>query len=209
VVKKKLDIPDIPWEQLSPEFIKALGPLIQAVAWVGLTRIDPKIEQLNGIIALAEVIPNVDIGLPPGVVLGAMYDKQEEALATIIKIAQAIGTLPEVVTDQLETVLDTITKTQLAEACYAVGGDWDGEHCTLPEDAFDGIPYPPDIEDDPGQIDKLNKALTDCAKNAKKELGIWSITPFAKSAWIVSCMTQKGFSVTLDFVKNHPVMLIT
>ena len=61
MVKKKLDIPDIPWEQLSPEFIRALAPVIQGVAWVGLSRIDPKIEQLNSIIALAEVIPNVDI----------------------------------------------------------------------------------------------------------------------------------------------------
>jgi len=207
VVKKKLDIPDIPWEQLSPEFIRALAPIIQGVAWVGLSRIDPKIEQLNSIIALAEVIPNVDIGLPPGVVLGAMYDKQEEALAIITKVAEAVGNLPADITDELEKFRETIIKTQLAEACYGLGGSWDGNHCTLPDDYVP--PWPPQEEPDPdqGKINRFNSALQACYDNAVKELGFLSIAPFTKSGWVISCMAQKGFSVTADFLKDHPIMI--
>ena len=207
MVKKKLDIPDIPWEQLSPEFIRALAPVIQGVAWVGLSRIDPKIEQLNSIIALAEVIPNVDIGLPPGVVLGAMYDKQEEALEIIVKVAESIGNLPTAITDELEKLRETLIETKLQEGCLAIGGTWDGKHCTLPEFEKDkGVIWPPEYEEQ-SKKDRLNSAIEDCVRNGKKELGIWAYTLIPLAGWGYSCLLQKGFDVTLDFVKKHPIVI--
>ena len=49
---------------------------------------------MNNLIAVAEIVPTIDLGLPKGIVLAAMYDKTDEALDMINKLAQAIGDLP-------------------------------------------------------------------------------------------------------------------
>jgi len=45
------------------------------------------------------------------------------------------------------------------------------------------------------------EAITDCNDNAKKNLG-FSYTVLGP-IWIVSCMAQKGFSVSSDYVKDY------
>ena len=191
MVKKKLDIPDIPWEQLSPEFIRALAPVIQGVAWVGLSRIDPKIEQLNSIIAVAEVIPNIDIGLPPGVVLGAMYDKQEEALQTMIKIMEMLEEVPDIITEQLDELKDTIIEEFVPEEI---------EIPEIPEGS-----WPPRWGEEPTNTEKVRQALKDCIANAQKNLGIWYYVGGA--VWVHTCLARKGFKVSLDFVKENAVFI--
>ena len=71
-----------------PQLTKAVfgGDLAVMLAWIGMSKADKRLQSLNSIITMAEVIPNVDIGLPSGVVLGAMYDKQDEAMAMITQI---------------------------------------------------------------------------------------------------------------------------
>jgi len=92
---KKIEVPDVPWDLITPELIKAFTPFIQAIAWIGLSKVNPKINAMNNLIAIAEIVPAVDLGLPKGIVLGAMYDKTGDALEMINQITQAIEDLPE------------------------------------------------------------------------------------------------------------------
>jgi len=45
------------------------------------------------------------------------------------------------------------------------------------------------------------EALSDCNENAQKSLGF--TYPILGPLWIVSCMAQKGFSVSSDYVKDY------
>jgi len=55
-------------------------PLIIAGIWLILTKMSPKINALNNLIAVGELVPTIDLGLPKGVVLGAMIDKTDDAI---------------------------------------------------------------------------------------------------------------------------------
>ena len=56
-------------------------PLLIAGIWLILTRLSPRINVLNNLIAVGELVPTIDLGLPKGVVLGAMIDKTDDAIA--------------------------------------------------------------------------------------------------------------------------------
>ena len=109
---KKIKVPDIPWDLITPELIKAFTPFIQAIAWIGLSKVNPKINAMNNLIAIAEIIPAIDLGLPRGIVLAAMYDKTDEALDMINKLAQAVGELPgdlkKFIQDQVDAAKEEI-----------------------------------------------------------------------------------------------------
>jgi len=104
----------IPWDIIIPELVKAATPLIQAITWVGLSKIDPKINAMNNLIAIAEIIPAVDLGLPKGIVLGAMYDKTDDALDMLNKLAQAVGDLPGDLKKFIQNQVDE-AKEEIAE----------------------------------------------------------------------------------------------
>ena len=48
---------------------------------------------------------------------------------------------------------------------------------------------------------EFRKALADCIANAKK-LGPVVYNPIMAPFWIVSCMTQKGFTVSTKYIKD-------
>ena len=56
------------------------NPLIIAGIWLILTKMSPRINALNNLIAVGEIVPAIDLGLPKGVVLGAMIDKTDDAI---------------------------------------------------------------------------------------------------------------------------------
>jgi len=90
----KVDPKDIPWDIIIPEVIRAFTPFIQGVTWLGISKVDKRISAMNNLIAVAEMVPTVDLGLPKGIVLAAMYDKTDEALDMLNFLSQAIVTLP-------------------------------------------------------------------------------------------------------------------
>ena len=95
MVKAKVDFVDkIPWEVVTPEIVRAFTPFIQGITWIALSKIDKRISAMNNLIAVAEIVPGIDLGLPRGIVLAAMYDKTDEALDMINQLAQALGDLP-------------------------------------------------------------------------------------------------------------------
>ena len=74
--KKRED--DVPWEAIARAIAPIVAPIILSVLWVGLTKIDKRIDWLSNMIAISEIVPTVDLNIPPGVVLGSMYSSAED-----------------------------------------------------------------------------------------------------------------------------------
>jgi hypothetical protein len=90
----KVDFDKIPWDVVIPATIQAFTPFIQGITWLAISKVDKKISAMNNLIAVAEMVPTIDLGLPKGIVLAAMYDKTDEALDMLNFLSQALITLP-------------------------------------------------------------------------------------------------------------------
>ena len=64
-----------------------------------LTKIDKRIDWLSNIIAVAEVIPTVDLNLPQGVVLGSLYASAEDVQKILTAIVEAGENLAGITAD--------------------------------------------------------------------------------------------------------------
>jgi len=67
---------------------------------------------MNNLIAIAEVVPAVDLNLPRGIVLAAMYDKTTDALKMMSDLLDVLEDIPE--------NLKKLIKDMIAEAKEAV-----------------------------------------------------------------------------------------
>ena len=115
MVKAKVDFVDkIPWEVVTPEIVRAFTPFIQGITWIALSKIDKRISAMNNLIAVAEIVPGIDLGLPRGIVLAAMYDKTDEALDMINQLAQALGDLPSDLKQFIQDQVDE-AKTEIED----------------------------------------------------------------------------------------------
>ena len=120
----KPKIEEIPWDIILPEVIKAFTPFIQGITWYGFSKIDKRANALNNLIAIAEIIPAIDLGLPRGIVLAAMYDKTGDALEMINQLAQALTDLPgdlkKFIQDQVDEAKEAIIEpiTEKAEVSW-------------------------------------------------------------------------------------------
>jgi len=110
----KANLKEIPWDIIIPEVIRAFTPFIQGITWLALSKIDKRVSAMNNLIAIAEVVPTIDLGLPKGIVLAAMYDKTNDALDMINKLAQAIGDLPGDLKEFIEGLVDD-AKEEIAD----------------------------------------------------------------------------------------------
>jgi len=110
----KKELPNINWDLITPELIKTFTPFIQAIAWLGLSKIDPKVNAMNNLIAIAEVVPAVDLNLPRGIVLAAMYDKTTDALKMMADLLDVLEDIPEnlknLIKDMIDESKETVTK---------------------------------------------------------------------------------------------------
>jgi len=102
----KKELPNINWELITPELIKAFTPFIQAVTWYSLSKIDPKVNAMNNLIAIAEVVPAVDLNLPRGIVLAAMYDKTTDALKMMADLLDVLEDIPENLKNLIKDMID-------------------------------------------------------------------------------------------------------
>jgi len=110
----KVDVKEIPWEVVIPATIQAFTPFIQGITWLAISKIDKRISAMNNLIAIAEIVPTIDLGLPKGIVLAAMYDKTDEALDMINQLAQAVGDLPGNLKQFIQDQVDE-AKTEIEE----------------------------------------------------------------------------------------------
>ena len=111
VKKAAPEVPDINWDLITPSLIEAFTPIIQGVTWLGLTKVDPKVNALNNLIAIAEVLPAVDLYLPRGIVLAAMYDNTADALKMLNELAAALEGVPN---DLKEFIDELVKETETA-----------------------------------------------------------------------------------------------
>jgi len=169
----KKELPNINWDLITPELIKTFTPFIQAIAWLGLSKIDPKVNAMNNLIAIAEVVPAVDLNLPRGIVLAAMYDKTTDALKMMADLLDVLEDIPE--------NLKNLIKDMIDESKQAVTGVLD----PVTEASHD-----------------FQTALSDCKANAQSYLGTGYRYRALGALWIVSCMQQKGFKIGIDYVKD-------
>ena len=132
----------------------------------------------------------------------ARFDKKADAVSKFIAIAESIPTidlnLPKPVVlaslyhsidealDMLKEVIQTIKDIEVPTAEDIIDA--------AKEEILDPIL-------DPIRENDQLQALAACNANAKKNLGWGYYTP-AAGLWIVSCMAQKGFSVSLKYVKE-------
>lgn len=85
--KKRED--DVPWEAVARTIAPIVAPIILSVAWVALTKIDKRIDWLANMIAIAEIVPAVDLNVPQGVVLGSMYASAEDVEKILTAVLEA------------------------------------------------------------------------------------------------------------------------
>jgi len=128
---------------------------------------------MNNLIAIAEVVPAVDLNLPRGIVLAAMYDKTTDALKMMADLLDVLEDIPE--------NLKKLIKDMIEESKEAVTDILD----PVTEASHD-----------------FQTALGDCRANAQSYLGTGLRYRTLGGLWIISCMAQKGFSISADYVKD-------
>jgi len=158
-------------------WLQALIPVMQPIiifgAWLGFSMIDKKASAVSKLIALAEPIPTIDLNVPKPVVLASLYHSTDVALKILKDIIQYFEDL-EVPTaeDIIEEIKDEI-KDPIVEV-------------------VDDVLKPTSPE--------FQTSLANCVISAKKNLGAayWILGP----AYILQCMLQKGFKVSLNYIKD-------
>ena len=156
----------IKWNRFIPPIVSVLQPVIIGGLWLLFSRLDKKADATSKFIAIAETIPTIDLNLPRPVVLASLYHSIDEALDMLKEVIQ---TLKDIDIPTAEEIIDK-TKEEIVEE--------------IVDPILDPI----------RENDQL-QALAACNANAKKNLGWGYYTP-AGAIWIVSCMGQKGFSVS-------------
>jgi len=170
---KKEELPEINWDIITPELIKVFTPFIQAIAWLGLSKLDPKVNAMNNLIAIAEVVPAVDLNLPRGIVLAAMYDKTTDALKMMADLLDVLEDIPENLKNLIKDMIDESKEavTEILDPVTEASHDF-------------------------------QNALGDCRSNAQGYLGTGHRYRALGGLWIVSCMQQKGFKIGIDYIKD-------
>ena len=149
--------------------IPSLIPFIQAGGWYMFTKLDKRANALNNLIALAEIVPAVDLNIPKGVVLAALYDKTEDTLKVLNDLVQTIKEIPITVK---QTVADTVSKvkTELGE--------------TIPD-----IPDIPEL--DPS---KILSDFKDCKEGFKRDVKWYARNPISEFGYVSGCLLNKGYA---------------
>ena len=135
---------DLRWEAIARAIAPIVAPIILSAVWVILTKIDKRFDWLANMIAVAEVLPTVDLNIPQGVVLGSMYSSAEDVqkvLTAVIEAGEKLADLdigdiiPEIPTNKdgaeaHKHMLTTCLWGILPENfCMATGGG--GNSCTV------------------------------------------------------------------------------
>jgi len=165
------------------------------------------VEELMKGIKWNRFIPPIVSVMQPVIIGGlwllfSKFDKKADATSKFIAIAETIPTIdlnlprPVVLASLYHSIDEALD--MLKEVIQAIK---DIEVPTAEEliDAAKDEILDPIL--DPIRENEQLQALAACNANAKKNLGFAYYTP-AGGLWIVSCMAQKGFSVSLKYVKE-------
>ena len=81
---------NIDWNRLLFTVIPLLKPFIIFGSWVMFARINTKASVTSKLIAIAEVIPTIDLGVPKEIVLASLYDFTDDTLDLLNAIIETI-----------------------------------------------------------------------------------------------------------------------
>ena len=153
--------------------IPILQPVIIGGLWLLASRLDKRADALSKLITLAEPIPTVDLNIPKPVVLASLYHSTSE-LADVL--GDILEFLQNVKVPSAEDIVETVKKELIEDPIVET------VEAVLPDDPV------------------FKKQLADCIMNAKDTLGYayWVAGP----VWVQGCMLRKGFSVTLQQLKD-------
>jgi len=168
-IVKKID-----WIETVKVVMPIFQPFIQGVLWYGFTNFDKRAQALSRFIAIAEVIPAVDLNLPKGVVLASMYDGVEDALAIWSTLVETLQDIPD-------AVKDIVKETK--------------------EDIIEIIPTKEDIVEEilPDEIDKV-KFLADygdCLNGYNRDTPGYLKNDYTKQIYIQGCLIRKGYALKI------------
>jgi len=174
--KKKTDFEELMKNVDYTRWLQALIPVLQPViifgAWLGFSMIDKKASIVSKIIAIAEPIPTIDLNVPKPVVLASLYHSTDIALEIL---ADVIKFLKDIEIPSAEEIVEEV-KEEVEDVIV---------------DVVDDILEPTSPE--------FQTALAKCVINAKDNLPFGTYYILGP-AWILSCMTQKGFKVTINYI---------
>jgi len=165
---KKID-----WVETAKLVMPIFQPFIQGVLWYSFANLDKRAQALSRFIAIAEVIPAVDLNLPKGVVLASMYDGVEDALEIWTTLIETLQEIPD-------KVKEIVKETK--------------------EDIEELIPTKEDIL--PGPIDK-QKFLADygdCLNGYNRDTPSYLKNDYSKQLYIQGCLIRKGYGI--KFIKQ-------
>ena len=109
---------DIEWNRIFIGLVPAIAtnPLVMTGIWLLLSKRFTAINRLNTVIALSELVPALDLNLPPGVTLGAMIGESEDTIKmyNLMRGGLVNAQFPEIpsreeVEEELGSIWDTLT----------------------------------------------------------------------------------------------------
>ena len=128
-MSKKQVVPDIDWSKVAELGFPVIAPFVQGGIWYGAMTIDKRAEALGRLIAIAEVIPAVDLNLPKGVVLASLYDSTADTIKLLMDLVDAISEIPDSVKETLKEIKDDVTPDFLEEDLDPVKALGDVQDC--------------------------------------------------------------------------------
>jgi len=162
----------IKWNRIIPPLVSVLQPVILFGLWLGFAKVDKRADAVAKLIALAEPLP-FDIDLNV---------PQPVVLASLYhSVDEALDILKEVI-EYLEDI-DIPSADEII----------DGVKEELEETIIDPVTE---------ASHDFQTAISKCNENAKKTLGEGYAYATLGPAWVYSCMQQKGFKLTVDYIKD-------
>jgi hypothetical protein len=163
----------IDWNRYLPGLISIMQPIVIFGSWLAFSKFDSRADAVSKLIALAEPIPTIDLNVPKPVVLASLYHSTDEALKIL---SDVIAFLKDVDIPSADDIIQEI-KDEIKDPIVEVV-----------EDVLE--PTSPEFQ----------TSLANCVISAKKNLGAayWILGP----AYILQCMLQKGFKVSLNYIKE-------
>ena len=81
---------NIDWNRLLFTVIPLLKPFIIFSSWVVFARLNTKASVTSKLIAIAEVIPTIDLGVPKEIVLASLYEFTDDTIDLLDSIVETI-----------------------------------------------------------------------------------------------------------------------
>jgi len=141
--------------------------------------------------------------MQPIIVFGAwlgfsMIDKKASAVSKLIAIAEPIPTIDLNVPRPVVLASLYHSTDEALKVLKDVIEFFENIDIPSADEIIEEIlePLDPIIEPTKDFLD----ALSDCRDNAKENLGI--LYPVGGPLWILSCMQQKGFKITIEYIKD-------